>query len=59
MNRHESSNLTEKVSNKAMKGAKAADEVVRKFPYRAIGVALGMGALTGFFFARHGFIKGE
>ena len=59
MNRHESSNLTEKVSNKAMKGAKAADEAVRQFPYWAIGVALGAGTLTGFLFGRHGFTKGE
>ena len=59
MKRYESSSLTEKVSNKATKGAKAADEAVRKFPYRAIGVALGMGALTGFFAARHSFTKGE
>ena len=59
MNRHESSNLTKKVSNKAVKGAKATDEAVRKYPYRAIGAALGMGALTGFFFGRHSFTKGE
>ena len=43
----------EKVREKAVKRAKAADEVVRKSPYRAIGISLGAGTLIGFFSARH------
>ena len=42
------------VKDKVVEKAKAADEVVRENPYRAIGIALGVGALVGFFtFFRH------
>jgi ElaB/YqjD/DUF883 family membrane-anchored ribosome-binding protein len=40
------------VRDKAVEGAKAADEAVREHPYQAIGIALGVGALVGFFVAR-------
>ncbi len=59
MNKHTTRDLTEEVSDKAMKGAKAADKTVRKSPYRALGITLGIGALIGFFFGRRGFTKGE
>jgi ElaB/YqjD/DUF883 family membrane-anchored ribosome-binding protein len=35
--------------DKALDKAKAADEIVRENPYRAIGIALGVGALVGYF----------
>ena len=41
-----------RVRDKAVEGAKAADEAVREHPYQAIGIALGVGALVGFFVAR-------
>ena len=43
------------VRDKAVEKAKAADKVVRDNPYRSIGIALGVGALVGFFCSyRHG-----
>jgi ElaB/YqjD/DUF883 family membrane-anchored ribosome-binding protein len=36
-----------RVRDKAVDGAKAADEVVRDNPYQAIGIAFGVGALVG------------
>jgi ElaB/YqjD/DUF883 family membrane-anchored ribosome-binding protein len=41
-----------KVRDKAVEGAKAADEAVREHPYQAIGIALGIGAIIGFLAAR-------
>jgi ElaB/YqjD/DUF883 family membrane-anchored ribosome-binding protein len=41
-----------RVRDKAVEGAKAADEAVREHPYQAIGIALGIGALLGFLIAR-------
>ena len=38
--------------DKALDGAKAADEAVHEHPYQAIGVALGLGALLGYLLAR-------
>ncbi len=35
------------VQDKAREGAKATDQLVRKNPYQAIGIALGVGALLG------------
>jgi ElaB/YqjD/DUF883 family membrane-anchored ribosome-binding protein len=37
-----------RVRDKAVEGAKAADEAVRENPYQAIGVAFGVGALVGY-----------
>src|ERR1035438_2556419 len=34
--------------DKAVEGAKAADEAVRDHPYQAIGIAFGVGALVGY-----------
>ena len=36
------------LQDKAVKGAKAADGVIRDNPYQAIGIAFGVGALVGF-----------
>ena len=41
-----------RVREKAMEGAKAADEVVHKHPYQAMGVALAVGALIGYVLTR-------
>ena len=39
-------------SEKAVEGAKAADEAVHEHPYQAIGIAFGVGALLGYLVAR-------
>lgn len=44
--------LTEEISNRALRGAKKADKVINKSPYKAISVAAGIGALVGFVFGR-------
>ena len=41
-----------RVRDKAVEGAKTADEAVREHPYTAIGIAVGAGALIGFLLAR-------
>jgi len=41
-----------RVREKAVEGAKAADQTVRENPYQAIAIALGVGALIGFVVAR-------
>jgi ElaB/YqjD/DUF883 family membrane-anchored ribosome-binding protein len=35
-----------------VQGAKAADKAIRAKPYQALGVAVGVGALLGFWFGR-------
>ena len=40
------------LKDKAVAGAKATDETIREHPYQAIGVALGVGLLLGFFLRR-------
>lgn len=57
MNIHKLSDLTKKVGNKAMNGAKTADKAMRKSPYKAIGIAFGVGALIALFFPRQGYPK--
>jgi ElaB/YqjD/DUF883 family membrane-anchored ribosome-binding protein len=42
----------ENVQEKAVAGAKATDQVIRDHPYRALGVALGVGALVGYLLSR-------
>ena len=41
-----------RVREKAVEGAKAADEAVHEHPYQAIGIALGVGAILGYLAAR-------
>ena len=41
-----------RVRKKAVGGAKLTDEIVRKHPYEAIGVALAAGALIGYLMTR-------
>jgi ElaB/YqjD/DUF883 family membrane-anchored ribosome-binding protein len=43
-----------RVREKAVEGAKAADEAVHEHPYQAIGIALGVGALIGYLVTRRG-----
>jgi ElaB/YqjD/DUF883 family membrane-anchored ribosome-binding protein len=40
-----------RVREKAVEGAKAADEAVQEHPYQAIGIAFGVGAVIGFLLA--------
>lgn len=41
-----------RVKEKAVKGAKAADEAVHEHPYQAIAIGVGVGALLGYLIAR-------
>ena len=47
------------VRDKAVEGAKAADEAVREHPYQAIGIAFGVGALLGYLVARRCHRQGD
>ena len=49
----------DRVSEKAVECATAADETLHEHPYQAIGVALGVGALIGYLAARACSRKGE
>jgi ElaB/YqjD/DUF883 family membrane-anchored ribosome-binding protein len=40
------------VRDKAVAGAKVADEAVHEHPYQAIAIGVGVGALIGYFVAR-------
>jgi ElaB/YqjD/DUF883 family membrane-anchored ribosome-binding protein len=40
--------ICERVKEKAIEGAQAADEAVHEHPYQAIGIAFGVGAILGF-----------
>jgi ElaB/YqjD/DUF883 family membrane-anchored ribosome-binding protein len=40
------------VRDKAVAGAKAADEAVREHPYQAIAIGVGVGAIIGYFLGR-------
>lgn len=42
----------ERVQDRAVQSAKAADETIREHPYQAIGVAFGVGALLGYLLTR-------
>jgi len=44
----------ENIQERAVATAKATDQVIRDHPYRALGVALGVGALIGFLLSRRG-----
>jgi ElaB/YqjD/DUF883 family membrane-anchored ribosome-binding protein len=41
-----------RVRDKAVEGAKVADEAVHEHPYQAIGIAFGVGALIGYLVSR-------
>jgi ElaB/YqjD/DUF883 family membrane-anchored ribosome-binding protein len=48
--------IVHRAEEKAAEKAKAADKVVRTYPYQTIGIALGVGVLLGIF-ARRGQAK--
>jgi len=48
-----------RVRDKALEGAKAADESVRENPYQAMGIAFGVGALIGCLISRRGSRNGD
>ncbi len=48
-----------RAKEKAVEGAKAADEAVREHPYQAIGIAFGVGALIGYLVARRCSCRGD
>ena len=41
-----------RVKEKAVEGAKAADEAVHEHPYQAIAIGVGVGAIIGYLLAR-------
>jgi ElaB/YqjD/DUF883 family membrane-anchored ribosome-binding protein len=45
------------VRDKAVAGAKAADEAVHEHPYQAIAIGVGIGAIVGFLLARRSYRK--
>ena len=49
---HKAKALYERLEEKSVAVAKAADQTVRKHPYEAIGVAFGLGLLIGVLAAR-------
>ena len=51
--------LAGRVRDKAVEGAKAADEAVHEHPYQAIAIGVGLGAIIGFLFARRCFSPRE
>ena len=40
------------IQDKAVAGARTADETIRDHPYQSIGIAFGIGALVGFLLSR-------
>jgi hypothetical protein len=45
--------FAQRAGQKARDGARAADRVVHEHPYRTLGIALGVGLLTGFLTRRY------
>ncbi|HEY3760583.1 MAG TPA: hypothetical protein VGN23_02445 [Verrucomicrobiae bacterium] len=44
----------ENIQDKAVAGARAADQTVRQYPYQSLGIAFGLGAVIGFLLKRRG-----
>jgi ElaB/YqjD/DUF883 family membrane-anchored ribosome-binding protein len=44
--------LKDRAIARAKAGAKATDEAIRENPYQAVGIALGVGVLLGYFLGR-------
>ncbi len=44
--------IASRVRDKAVEGAKAADEAVHEHPYQAIAIGVGVGALIGYLLGR-------
>jgi len=47
------------VRDKAVAGAKAADEAVHEHPYQAIAIGVGLGVLVGYLLGRRGSRNGD
>lgn len=45
--------VQDKAVAKVKAGAKATDETIREYPYQALGLALGLGAVLGIFLAKY------
>ena len=54
-----SKELYGRVRDKAVEGAKVADEAVHEHPYQAIGIAFGVGALIGYLVSHRCCRKGD
>ena len=48
-----------RVRDKAVKGAKVADQTVRENPYQSMGIAFGVGALIGYLVSRRSSRNGD
>jgi ElaB/YqjD/DUF883 family membrane-anchored ribosome-binding protein len=48
-----------RVKEKAVEGAKVADEAVHEHPYQAIAIGVGVGAVLGYLIARRGSRNGD
>jgi len=48
-----------RVRDQAVDYAKVADEVLHEHPYKALGIALGVGALLGYLVSRRGSRNGD
>jgi ElaB/YqjD/DUF883 family membrane-anchored ribosome-binding protein len=48
-----------RVRDQAVDYAKAADKAVREHPYKALGIALGVGAILGYLVSRRGSRNGD
>jgi ElaB/YqjD/DUF883 family membrane-anchored ribosome-binding protein len=48
-----------RVRDQAVDYAKTADKAVREHPYKALGIALGVGAILGYLLSRRGSRKGD
>jgi ElaB/YqjD/DUF883 family membrane-anchored ribosome-binding protein len=55
----QSKELVGSFRNKAIAGAKATHKAVHENPYKAIGIALGIGAVVGYLLANRGARKSE
>ena len=44
--------IASRVRDKAVEGAKVADHAVHEHPYKALGIAFGVGAVIGYLLAR-------
>jgi ElaB/YqjD/DUF883 family membrane-anchored ribosome-binding protein len=51
--------LAGRVRERAVAGAKAADEAVHEHPYHAMAIAFGLGAIIGYLVARRGSSKND
>jgi ElaB/YqjD/DUF883 family membrane-anchored ribosome-binding protein len=56
---HSAKEIAGRVRDQSVDYAKAADEAVHEHPYKAIGIALGVGALLGYLASRRGSRNGD